>query len=317
MPPIAPRLALAASQGFGDLDDGWPLLQTALVAAGFDPQVAVWEDPAVDWGSFDLVAVNYAWGYVTRHRDFLEWTARVATETRLVNPQEVLAWNSEKTYLADLADDGIPIVPTSWVPPGGVWTPPSDDYVIKPSVASGSLGAARYRRTGIETAKEHVRRLHRQGQTVMVQPYQPAIDAHGEVALIYFDGRYSHAVSKQALLEPDVGEIDRLWERHVITPAEASDRQRSLAETTLAAVTSRVGSTAYARVDVIDDFDGHPVVLEVELIEPAFYLTHGVDAPERFADVLRRWAEYIPRRRHQWKRRRSGGTAGGNPPAGR
>lgn len=288
MPTIPPRLGLAASEGFDDLDDGWPLLHEALAAAGFDPHIVVWDDPTVDWPSFDLVTVNYAWGYVTRRPEFLDWAARVATQTRLVNPEPVVKWNSEKTYLADLAADGIPIVPTSWIPPGAGWTPPSGDYVIKPSVASGSLGAARYRRAGIDIAEEHVRRLHRDGQTVMVQPYQPAIDANGEVALIYFDHEFSHAVSKQALLEPDVGEIERLWEQHVITPTQATDKQRRLAESTLDAVSRRVGSTVYARVDVIDDFDGHPLVLEVELIEPAFYFTHGVGASERLAAVLRR-----------------------------
>jgi hypothetical protein len=121
----------------------------------------------------------------------------------------------------------------------------------------------------------------------MVQPYQPAIDANGEAAMIYFGHEFSHAVSKQALLQPDVGEIERLWEQHVITATEATDQQRRLAETTLKVVTERVGRTAYARVDVIDDFDGHPLVLEVELIEPAFYFTHGVGASERFAAVLR------------------------------
>ncbi|HEV3265300.1 MAG TPA: hypothetical protein VG014_07235 [Acidimicrobiales bacterium] len=287
MPSIPPRLALAASQGFGDLDDGWPLLQGALVAAGFDAQVVIWDDPMVDWQSFDLVTVNYAWGYVTRRREFLDWAATVATETRLVNPEPLVRWNSEKTYLADLAADGIPIVPTWWVPPGAAWAPPSDDYVIKPSVGSGSLGAARYVRAGIGTADDHVRRLHRDGQTVMVQPYQPAIDANGEVALIYFDHEFSHAVSKQALLQPDVGEIERLWEQHVITSIEATDQQRRLAETTLEVVTERVGKPAYARVDVIDDLDGHPLVLELELIEPAFYFTHRAGAPERFAAVLR------------------------------
>ena len=286
MPPIPSRLALAASQGFGDLDDGWPRLRDALAAVGFDPHVVIWDDPAVDWQSFDLITVNYAWGYVTRRPEFLDWAARVATETRLVNPEPVVKWNSEKTYLADLAADGIPIVPTSWVPPGAGWAPPSDDYVIKPSVASGSLGAARYRQAGVETAEEHVRRLHRDGQTVMVQPYQPAVDANGEVALIYFDHEFSHAVSKQALLQPDVGEIERLWERHVIASTEATDQQRRLAETTLDAVDRRVGSTAYARIDVVDDLDGHPLVLEVELIEPAFYFTHGPGAPQRFAAVL-------------------------------
>ncbi|MGH9097175.1 MAG: hypothetical protein ACRDWB_07095 [Acidimicrobiales bacterium] len=287
MPPIPLRLALAASEGFGELDDGWPLLREALAAIGFDSHVVVWDDPVVDWPSFDLVTVNYTWGYVTRRPEFLDWAARVATRTRLVNPEPVVKWNSEKSYLGDLAADGIPIVPTWWVPPGAGWSPPSEDYVIKPSVASGSLGAARYRRAGVDTADAHVRRLHRQGQTVMVQPYQPAIDVHGEVALIYFDHQFSHAVSKQALLQPDVGETERLWEQHVITPTEATDQQRHLAETTLDAVRQRVGPTAYARVDVIDDFDGHPLVLEVELIEPAFYLTHGVGAPERFAAALR------------------------------
>lgn len=287
MPPIPLRLGLAASQDFGDLDDGWSLLRDALTAAGFDPHVVIWDDPAVDWRSFDLVTVNYAWGYVTRRPEFLDWAAGVATETRLVNPEPVVRWNSDKTYLADLAADGIPIVPTSWVAPGAEWAPPSDDYVIKPSVASGSIGAARYRRAGVEAAEEHVRRLHRDGQTVMVQPYQPAIDAHGEVALVYFDHQFSHAVYKRARLEPDVGEIDRLWEQHVITSAEATDPPRRLAEMTLDVVSRRVGPTAYARVDVIDDFDGHPLVLEVELIEPAFYFTHGAGAPERFAAVLR------------------------------
>ena len=64
MPPTSPRVALAASESSGD--DGWPRLRDALVAAGFAPELAGWGDPTVDWGSFDLVTVNYAWGYVTR-----------------------------------------------------------------------------------------------------------------------------------------------------------------------------------------------------------------------------------------------------------
>jgi len=222
-------------------------------------------------------------------QEFLDWVGRVAGQTRLVNPAPVLEWNIDKTYLADLAVDGIPTVPTSWVPPGAEWTLPSNDYVIKPSVASGSLGAARYRDASVDTAQEHVRRLHRDGQTVMVQPYQPAVDSHGETAMIYFDHRYSHAVSKQALLRPDVGEVDRLWEQHVITASEATGPQRRLAEEALEAVSRRVGRTAYARIDVVDDFDGHPQVLEVELIEPAFYFTHAVSGAGQFAAVLRRW----------------------------
>ena len=129
----------------------------------------------------------------------------------MVNPAPVLRWNSDKTYLADLAAEGIPIVPTRWVPPGADWEPPSEDYVIKPSVASGGIGVARYRGLPVNVADRHVLRLHEEGYTVMVQPYQSNVDDAGEASLIYIGGHYSHAINKAAMLQADVGVADRLW----------------------------------------------------------------------------------------------------------
>ena len=283
------RVAFAASPEALDLDAGWPLLRDAAAAAGLEPAVAVWEDASVEWAAFDLVVATYTWGYVTRRDRFLAWATTVARHTRLVNPEPVLWWNSDKSYLADLAAAGIATVPTTWVPPGATWQPPARDYVIKPSVASGGIDAARYVSQGVEVARRHVDRLHREGQTALVQPYVPAVDAGAETALIFFGNAVSHAVGKQGLLEPDVGTIYGLWERQVITPRTARADQHALAGRVLHAVHERFGRTAYARVDLVDDADGRPIVMELELIEPSLFLDLAPEAVGRFSDELRRW----------------------------
>jgi glutathione synthase/RimK-type ligase-like ATP-grasp enzyme len=281
------RVAFAASRDMLALDAGWPLLRDAVAGVGLEPTVAAWEDATVDWAAFDLVVANYTWGYVLRRERFLEWAETVAARTRLVNPEPVLRWNSDKSYLADLAAAGVPTVPTTRVPPGAGWEPPARDYVIKPSVSSGAIEAARYVAQGVEAARAHVERLHRLGQTVLVQPYLRGVDDGGETALVHFGGGFSHALGKDALLEPDAGTIFGLWERQVVTPRSARADQHAVAERALRAVHERVGPTAYARVDLVDGDDGHPVVMEVELVEPSLFLDLAPGAAERLADVLR------------------------------
>jgi hypothetical protein len=276
-------VAFAASEEFDSLDDGWPYLRDALTSLGVIPTVAFWDDPEEQWDRHDLVVPIYSWGYVTRRAQFVAWVDDVASSSRLVNPAEVLRWNTDKTYLSDLAEDGIPIVPTVWVHRGTSWHPPADDFVIKPSVGSGGRDAARYRAHSFDVANDHVHRLHDEGYTVMVQPYQPTVDAAGETALIFFGGCYSHAINKAALLRADVGVTDRLWERMVIAPVEPRNDQLTVAEAAIRSVDHRFGPIGYGRVDLIDGEDGTPLVLELELVEPALFLDYVPDAALRFA----------------------------------
>lgn len=276
-------LGVAASGEFVALDDSWPLLADALADEGIDAQVRAWDDRTVDWSRYDLVTVMCAWGYVTRREEFLAWAEAAAAVTAVVNGTTVLRWNSDKTYLADLAAAGIPVVPTTWVPPGRPWEPPAADYVIKPTVASGGLGAARYRSGPRHLADAHVRRLHDAGHTVMVQPYQAVIDTAGETALVFLDGRFSHAVTKAALLDADAGETERLWEREVITSGAITAAQRQVAEVVMAMVKARFGPVVYARIDLVDDRYGHPQVLEAELVEPSLFLPTASGSAQRLA----------------------------------
>ena len=249
--------------------------------------MAVWDDPRVRWKDFDLVVAAYTWGYVTQREEFLQWATRTSEVTSVVNSLAHLRWSSDKVYLADLEAMGFPIVPTAWIRPGDAWQAPSSDYVVKPTVGSGGLGAARYAHSDPEVARQHVRDLHAAGQTVMVQPYQSSIDTAGETALVFIGGCFSHAVNKGPLLRADVGVTQALWEREVIVPVEPPPAHLTLAEAVMEAITDHLGPTTYARVDVFGA-DGQARVLEVELVEPSLFLSSATDATGRLVASLQR-----------------------------
>src|SRR4029453_8743975 len=92
-----------------DLDQDSARVVEPLATHGIGASKAVWDDPSVDWTSFDLCVVRSCWDYPFRHAEFLTWLERVP---RLANPPSVIAWNMHKRYLSDLAAGGIPTVAT-------------------------------------------------------------------------------------------------------------------------------------------------------------------------------------------------------------
>ena len=85
----------------------------------------------------------------------------------LANPADVVEWNTDKRYLAELAAAGLPVVPTTWLAPGEAWAPPeSGEYVIKPSVGAGSpTPSATVPTTSTAPACRHaIARLHAAGR---------------------------------------------------------------------------------------------------------------------------------------------------------
>lgn len=288
-PTSRPSVAVATYRELPELDGDGPALLAALDQAGLDAEVRVWDDPAVDWDACALVLVRSTWDYTLRREEFLRW-ARSCRRT--ANPAHVLAWNSEKHHLTDLAAAGVPVVPTVFREPGQPLDLPEawrgGDVVVKPTVSAGAADTGRFA-ADAPGAQELAARLHRQRRTVMVQPYQPGVDEHGETALVHLGGRLSHAVRKAALLTGP-GERTPLFGDAVlsaITPATATPAQVTVAEAALAAVPGGPQALSYARVDLVPGPDGQPVVLELELTEPSLFLHH---AP---AAGLQRMAEHV------------------------
>lgn len=306
-----PRIALVTVAAARALDEDLAPLVAALREAGADVAIVDWDDAAVDWARFDTALLRSTWDYADRLAEFLAWAARVAGHTRLLNPLDVLRWNTDKHYLADLDRAGVAIVPSTFVEPGDDPAAALDaflagtdgtEFVVKPAVGAGSRDAQRHGRDGIAAARTHVARLLEAGRSVLLQPYLQRVDEHGETALIHFDGVFSHAIRKGPLLRRGDGPTDALFAAEDITPRAASEAERALARDALRAIPvpgtplsraagdagTRQGGPplAYARVDLVHDTDGTPRLLELELAEPSLFFAHAPGSAERFADVV-------------------------------
>jgi glutathione synthase/RimK-type ligase-like ATP-grasp enzyme len=285
-------VALVTAAPARDLDDDLPPLTAALDARGIANEVVLWDDPAVDWARFGLVVVRSVWDYVGRRDDFLAWAERTAAATALVNPPAHLRWSSDKRYLADLAAAGVPVTPTALAAPGeAVAWPDAAQVVVKPAVSAGSIDTAKYRildgdpvdeRRGAEA---HVARLHAAGRVAMVQPYLDAVEGErGETALVFLEGRLSHACRKGPMLVPGLEVVGDLFVEEDIRPATPTAAELAVAGAALAAVPG--GPSLYARVDVIPDAAGDPVVLELELVEPSLFLRYAEGSADRVAAAI-------------------------------
>jgi glutathione synthase/RimK-type ligase-like ATP-grasp enzyme len=269
-----------------DLDDDERRLIPALKEAGVVAEPRVWDDPLVRWDEFRLVVIRSTWDYAERRDAFLTWCSRVP---QVLNSLAVLTWNTDKTYLRELAGAGIPTVPTTWVGIGSGARSvllPEGEIVVKPSVSSGSQSTSRYGDHDHAAARAHVQRLLSADSAVMVQPYIASVDAVGETGLIYIDGTFSHAVRKGALLRTPGTATDQLWALEDISQRAPDADELAVAEATLDALPWPRAALLYARVDLVRDPDGAPLLLELELAEPSLFLGFGSGAAARLAAAI-------------------------------
>jgi len=295
-----PRIALVTARAARGTDCDMPLLLAALRQAGAEAQEVDWDDDAIDWSRFDLALLRSTWDYFERLPEFLDWAARVAERTRLVNPLPVVRWNTDKHYLAELARAGVSVVPSTFLEPDDDVAailevvlnthPDAPDFVVKPAVGAGSRDAQRHARDDRSGIVAHARRLLDARRSVLLQPYLDRVDEHGETALLFFDGVFSHAIRKGPLLKRGAGATTGLYAKETIEPRTPSSDELAVAQRALAAIPFEQ-PLLYARVDLIRDDDGSPRLLELELVEPSVFAEHADGVAERFAQAILRRLE--------------------------
>ena len=283
----AVQVALVTCSAVPDLDPDDRLLLGPLADRAVSVAPAVWDDPTVDWASFDLVVLRSTWDYASRRAEFVAWADRVP---RLVNPAEVVTWNTDKRYLRELESGGVPVVATTWIEPGDTWSMPAEgEWVIKPAVSAGGKDTGRYDAGDPAQrghAATHVAGLQAAGRLVMVQPYLPAVDSYGETAVLFLGGEYSHSIRKGPLLGgPDLGDVE-LYRAEEITARLPTPSELSVAEKALAVVPGGPDQLLYARIDLIPGLDGEPLLVELELTEPSLFLSTSSAAADRLADAI-------------------------------
>jgi hypothetical protein len=131
----------------------------------------------------------------------------------------------------------------------------------------------------------------------MVQPYLSRVEGEGETAVVMVDGRVSHVLRKGAILAPDeiapvrtddeLGVAEVMYDPELVVASSAADDELELAGRVIGHIRERFGTTPlYARVDMLRDDAGTPVVLELEAVEPNFYFQQAPGADARLADAI-------------------------------
>lgn len=263
-----PRIVLASCRqlpgGDGD-DDG---MVAALRHRGLNARWLPWDD--IETESADLVILRAAWDYADRREEFLAWTTRVRN---LLNAPPVVAWNSDKHYLRDLAKAGVPVLPSRFFAPGDSVVLPRGEVVVKPAIGAGSVDVHRFNDRA--AARKHATALLDAGRDVLVQPYDPRVQV-GETALVFLGGEQSHAFTKGPILPPQ-GRKPPLDEsgtfaEETLSAAEPDFEMWDVGYAALEAACAHLGigvnELLYARVDLIGGRD-NPLLLELELVEPS------------------------------------------------
>lgn len=282
----------AFSQTSREPDDA--LVRQTLLESGIDVQVAVWNDPTIDWEHMAqgaIVVIRSCWDYHHDREGFLAWSERIASMTTLLNPVEALRWNTHKRYLQVLARHGIPTIPTVWLPRGTSlvladllagrrWS----SAVIKPAVSTNAYATLFVDEASLAEglAQAHLDTWAAERE-MMIQPSIDAVREVGEHSLVFIAGEHMHAFRKRAVL---CGEADGLGEQSIIPTSQ----EVHLAQKILRIAAKLLGlcsssSFLFARVDLIDD-SGTLRLMELELVEPRLRLCGAPQSKEQLAAAI-------------------------------
>jgi glutathione synthase/RimK-type ligase-like ATP-grasp enzyme len=260
----------------------------ALAQLGWRVASVPWTRARVPWDGFDAVVIRSTWDYPDDPDGFLDVLRDIeAAGTPLFNPLGLARWNIRKTYLRDLEDRGVPVVPTVWrerLDPGAL--PALRDAlghagaVVKPVVGASASGTFHVRPGDAPERIEAVE-AYFADRALLAQPFLEVVPREGEFSLIYFGGAHSHTILKTPR-ETDF----RVQEEHggVI---RAVDAEPALLGAGDRAIRALGPAPLYARADFVrapgpDRF----WLMELELIEPSLYLRTDPGAPARFARAL-------------------------------
>lgn len=279
-------ILLATSESIPDLTKDDQSLIAPLAKHNIEARPAIWSDANLNWSQADAILIRSCWDYHLRLKEFLAWTSALEqAKVRVLNPAPMLRWNTNKIYLRELEEKGVPIVPTLWPEPGfqlkqELQARKWERAVVKPRVSATAYRTLLTSPDNTGDAQTLINDLIR-GPGAMVQEFLEEVQSHGEWSLIFFSGQFSHAVVKT----PKSGDFRS--QEEFGGDIRNTPPSKSLIQTASRALAAIHPTPLYARVDGVES-RGQFRLMELELIEPALYLNLADGAAERFADAIMR-----------------------------
>jgi glutathione synthase/RimK-type ligase-like ATP-grasp enzyme len=302
----AMRIALATCTDLPDWEVDDRPLHEALVARGVDLFHPTWDDADFDWSQMDACLIRTTWDYYLRLDEFVAWAKAAEKQTRLFNPSALVAWNTNKLYMRELAELGVPIIDTEWLDKGAKvdlgqcmkqrgWR----RGLLKPVVGASAYGTCRFDDHGdsLVAAQQFLNRML-VDHAMQLQPYLEQVESHGEESMLFIDGAYAHSVRKIPVpgdyrVQDDHGATDEAF-THTAEEIELARSVMTLVEQNPVLVGNHSPSNSgqghtpllYGRIDWLRDEHGALRLCELEVVEPSLFLRHGPNTAVMLADAL-------------------------------
>jgi len=262
------------------------LVRDALAGRGVAVEARAWNGPAQDFDGFDLVLLRSNWDYHHAIEAFAGWLDGLdRAGVRVWNPPALVRWNLSKSYLLELAEAGVPTVPSVVLDGDAAarlrevlaerrWT----NAVVKPLVSASAHDTTLVRDGDADRVVEAlatgaIRR------PVLVQPFVEEIRTRGEWSVVFVDGAVTHTVLKR----PGPGEF-RVQTYHGGS-AEARPAPPAVLAAARLALSALPLPPLYARVDGIETREGF-LVMELEVNEPGLFFDLAPGAAAALADAV-------------------------------
>lgn len=242
------------------------LLAAELQKQGHQVSFLPWEQ--ISKATSDLYLIRTTWNYTKHLELFLEKLKIV--KSRLLNPYDLVYWNTNKKYLLELQEKGHPVMPLYLVEDSQslknkVKDLGYEEYIIKPLVSASAYGLKRFSSNDIPSIN----------QQMILQKFYPSI-TQGEVSLFFFNGKFGYAVKKI----PKLGDI-RVQEEYgsSIIEYHPNNEELNIARNALSDIP---GNWLYARVDYVPKVG----IIELECIEPSMYYSKVKKSVAIFSNAI-------------------------------
>jgi len=266
-------------------EDG--LLIEALNNLGLKTIKKDWNDSKFNWNSTKTAVFRSTWDYFDKFSIFQNWLSQVQNKCALINSYEQIKWNLDKHYLQDLKNWGLPIPKSVFInkmsgtklkdiATNMEW----NHIVVKPTISGAAKNTFQLKDQEIENFQTKWIHLTNK-EDFIVQEFQKNIIKSGEVAVMLFGGKYSHAVLKKAKKGDFRVQDDFGGTVETITPS------KEIIDLAEKAIKKLKPTPLYCRVDVIINNQNKAVIIELELIEPELWFRFKITAADKLAMYIK------------------------------
>ena len=266
-------------------EDG--LLIEALNNLGLKTIKKDWNDSNFNWNSTKTAVFRSTWDYFDKFSIFQNWLSQVQNKCVLINSYEQIKWNLDKHYLQDLKNWSLPIPKIVFInkmsgtklkdiATNMKW----NHIVVKPTVSGAAKNTFQLKDQEIENFQTNWIRLTNE-EDFIVQEFQKNIIKSGEIAVMLFGGKYSHAVLKKAKKGDFRVQDDFGGTVETITPS------KEIIDLAEKAIKKLNPTPLYCRVDVILNNQNKAVIIELELIEPELWFRFKITAADKLAMYIK------------------------------